>query len=122
MRTITLEEHFATAAFLAGPGAKLKAQAEKFGGRFVKIIEQLCDLGDGRIAEMDAAGVDMQALSLTSPGTEQLEAAEAAEVAREANDRLAEATRSHPTRFAGFAALATANPGLAADEMSRMVL
>jgi predicted TIM-barrel fold metal-dependent hydrolase len=122
MRTITLEEHFATEAFLDGPGRKLKEQAERFGGRAAKLSEQLRDLGDNRIAEMDAAGVDVQALSLTSPGTEQLEAAEAAELARESNDRLAQAVRSHPTRFAGFASLATADPGFAADEMRRMVL
>lgn len=35
---------------------------------------------------MDAARIDMQVLSLTSPGTEQLEAAEAIALAREAND------------------------------------
>jgi uncharacterized protein len=122
MRTITLEEHYASEAFLEGPGRKLKEQAETFGGRAAKLVEQLCDLGDKRIAEMDAAAIDVQVLSLTSPGTEQLEAAEAAELARASNDRLAEAVRSHPTRFAGFAALPTADPALAANEMSRMVL
>ena len=30
MRTITLEEHFATPRFLDGPGRDLKEQAEKF--------------------------------------------------------------------------------------------
>jgi predicted TIM-barrel fold metal-dependent hydrolase len=122
MRTITLEEHFATEAFLAGPGRKLKEQAERLGGRAAKLIETLCDLGDKRIAEMDAAGIDVQVLSLTSPGTEQLEAAEAAALARESNNLLAEAARSHPARLAGFATLASADPGFAADEMSRMVL
>jgi hypothetical protein len=71
---------------------------------------------------MDAANVDVQVLSLTSPGTEQLEAAEAVALAREANDRLANAVRSHPTRFAGFATLPTADPSLAADELGRLVL
>jgi predicted TIM-barrel fold metal-dependent hydrolase len=122
MRTITLEEHCASEAFLEGPGRKLKEQAEKFGGRAAKLFEQLCDLGHKRIAEMDAANIDVQVLSLTSPGTEQLEAAESVALARESNDRLADAVRSHPTRFAGFATLPTADPGLAADELGRMVL
>ncbi len=122
MRTITLEEHYASDAFLEGPGRKLKEQAERFGGRAAKLFGQLCDLGDKRIAEMDAANIDVQVLSLTSPGTEQLEAAEALALARESNDRLADAVRSHPTRFAGFATLPTADPGLAADELGRMVL
>ncbi len=74
MRTITLEEHFATPGFLDGPGRELKDAALKFEGRAVKLIEQLCDLGDKRLAAMDAAGIDMQVLSLTSPGTEQLDA------------------------------------------------
>ena len=78
MRTITIEEHFATSRFFDGPGRHLKEQAEKFNNaRALKLIPQLCELGDKRIAEMDAAGIDMQIVSLTAPGVEQLEAAEA---------------------------------------------
>src|SRR5271168_984923 len=43
MRTITLEEHYASEAFLEGPGRKLKEQAERFGGRAAKLFEQLCE-------------------------------------------------------------------------------
>src|SRR6478672_7679157 len=58
MRTITLEEHFATPRFLDGPGRDLKEQAEKFNNaRALKLIPQLGDLGDKRIAEMDTAGI-----------------------------------------------------------------
>jgi len=121
MRTITLEEHFASPAFLDGPGRKLKERAAKIGGPAARFLEQLSDLGDNRIAEMDAAGVDMQILSLTSPGVEQLEAAEAASFARETNDFLAEAIRSHPTRFGGFAALPTADPDAAVAELERTI-
>ncbi len=121
MRTITLEEHFASPAFLDGPGRKLKERAAKIGGPAARFLEQLSDLGDNRIAEMDAAGIDMQILSLTSPGVEQLDAAEAAAFARETNDFLAEAIRSHPTRFGGFAALPTANPDAAVAELERTI-
>jgi uncharacterized protein len=127
MRTITLEEHYATEAFMEGPGRELKAQAEaarshpQVAAGYTKLIEELCDLGDGRIAAMDAAGIDMQVLSLTSPGVEQLEAAEAVAFARETNDLLAEAVRRHPDRFAGFAALPTADPEAAADELERTI-
>jgi uncharacterized protein len=127
MRTVALEEHYATRAFMEGPGRELKAQAEaardhpQVAAGYEKLIEQLCDLGKGRIAAMDAAGVDVQVLSLTSPGVEQLDAPEAVAFARETNDRLAEAVRRHPDRFAGFAALPTAAPEAGADELERTV-
>jgi predicted TIM-barrel fold metal-dependent hydrolase len=115
VRTITLEEHFATPAFLEGPGRWLKrAQADRR-------LDQLSDLGERRIADMDAAGIDVQVLSLVSPGVDQLDATEAAELARDANDFLADAVRRHPSRFAGFATLPTASPKTAADELDRMV-
>src|SRR3569833_504128 len=88
MRTITLEEHYATPAFMEGPGRELKAQAEaardhpRVGAGYMKLIEALCDLDDGRIAAMAAAGIDVQVLSLTYPGDEQLDAAEAVVLAR----------------------------------------
>jgi uncharacterized protein len=121
MRTINLEEHFASPGFLDRPGRELKEQALKSGSFAAKLIDQLCDVGEKRIAEMDAARVDMQILSLTSPGAEQLEAAEAARLARETNDFLADAVRKHPARFGGFATLPTANPDAAAAELERTV-
>jgi uncharacterized protein len=122
MRTITLEEHFATPRFLDGPGRDLKEQAKKFNNaRALKLIPQLCDLADKRIAEMDAAGIDMQIVSLTAPGVEQLEAAEAISLAAETNDFVADAIKKHPARFGGFAALPTASPDKAAQELERRV-
>ena len=122
MRTITLEEHFATPRFLDGPGRDLKEQAEKLNNaRATKLITQLCDLGDKRMAEMDAAGIDMQIVSLTAPGVEQLEAAEAISLAAETNDFVADAIKNHPARFGGFAALPTASPDKAAQELERRV-
>jgi len=51
-RTITLEEHFATPAFMEGPGSHFKAREQAD-----QLIDQLCNLGDRRIADMDAAGI-----------------------------------------------------------------
>jgi len=121
MRTITLEEHFAYPGFLEGPGRQLNDRALRLGGAASTLLEQLCDLGGRRIAEMDAAGIDFQVLSLTSPGTEQLEAADGITMAREANECLAAAVKRNPTRFAGFAALPTASPDEAAQELEQMV-
>jgi hypothetical protein len=83
VRTITLEEHYASPAFMEGPGRELKALTEavrdhpRVAAGYAKLIERLRDLDDGRIAAMDAEGIDVQVLSLTFPGVEQLDAAEA---------------------------------------------
>jgi predicted TIM-barrel fold metal-dependent hydrolase len=121
MRTITLEEHFATPAFLDGPGRQLKARASAPGSPIAGLLDRLCDLGDKRIADMDAARIDVQVLSLTAPGTEQLEAKEAIAVSREVNETLAKAVQKHPKRLGGFASLPTADPQAAAAELERTV-
>ncbi|ONM49270.1 amidohydrolase family protein [Nocardia donostiensis] len=119
MRTIALEEHFTTPAFLSGPGRAMAEQARAAGGG--PILDLLGELGDERIAAMDRAGIDVQVLSLTAPGVEQSDPREAASLARETNDHLAEAVRRHPARFAAFATLPTAVPERAADELERVV-
>ncbi len=121
MRIITLEEHFATPGFLDGPGQDLKNAALKFEGRATRLIEQLTDIAGKRLALMDAAGIDMQVLSLTSPGTEQLDAADAIALSREVNDFLAEGVKKNPKRFAGFATLPTAAPDQAAAELEKRI-
>ena len=117
MRTITLEEHFAMPGFFDIAGRELKNRAETVGGRYANLIDRLCDVDSKRLAEMDAAGIDMQVLSLTSPGVEQLDTADAIALARDSNDYLAEAVKKHPTRFAGFAAIPTSAPDKAAAEL-----
>ena len=121
MRTVTVEEHFASPGFFDGPGREFKDQAVRSGARGAEFFQRLGDVGERRLAEMDAAGIDMQVLSLQYPGTEQSEAAEAIAVARESNDFLADAVKRHPKRFAGLAALPTAAPDRAAGELERCV-
>jgi predicted TIM-barrel fold metal-dependent hydrolase len=121
MRTITLEEHFATPAFFDGPASFVKERAEKIGDRYLLVLDRLCDLGAKRIAEMDAAGIDMQVLSLSAPGVEQMEPADAVTMARDTNDYLADAIKNHPTRFAGLAAVPTGSPKQAVEELERRV-
>lgn len=121
MRTITLEEHYASPGFLNGPGRTFVERATRLRDRMANIVEQLSDVGDKRIAEMDTAGIDVQVLSLNSPGVEQLEEAEAVALSKEANEFVAAAVKRNPTRFAGFATLPTAAPQKAADELERMV-
>jgi len=121
LRTITLEEHFASPGFVAGPGRQTVEAFRKRGARGAKFLQALQDVGEGRLAEMDAAGIDMQVLSLNSPGVEQADAAEQIAIARESNDFLADVVKKHPQRFAGFAALPVAAPERAADELDLRV-
>src|SRR5437870_11400331 len=86
-----------------------------------RIVERLDDVGELRLREMDEAGIDVQVLSHANPGLQKLDAETAVVLARGANDRLHEAIRAHPERFAGFAAIPTPDPKGAADELERTV-
>src|SRR5690348_1278840 len=121
LRTITLEEHFVSPGFVTGPGRGFTEALQKRGPRGVKVLEQLHDVGDGRIAAMDAAGIDFQVLSLNAPGVEQAEVADQIAHARESNDFVADVVKKYPKRFAAFAALPVAAPDQAAEELDRRV-
>ena len=83
---------------------------------------KLPDFTEYRLPEMDAAGIDVQVLSLTVPGLQaDVDAATAREDARFANDYLAQVVAGHPDRFRGFAALPMQDPGAAGAELSRCV-
>lgn len=47
---------------------------------------RLLDIGAGRIAHLDATGIDMQVLSLTAPGVQVFDAITGAALARQSND------------------------------------
>jgi predicted TIM-barrel fold metal-dependent hydrolase len=88
-------------------------------GRPGEQFNRLHDFGALRIKEMDDAGIDIQVLSHGAPSTQKLPAETAAAMATRVNDRLAAIVAKNPTRFAGFAALPTAVPEAAADELER---
>ena len=121
MRTITVEEHFVTPAFLSGPGKTFFERFRNMGPRGALMADQLQEVDEKRLSEMDEAGIDMQVLSLNSPGVEQAEPDEAIACARDANDFLADVIKRHPARFAGFASLPIQAPEQAAEELERCV-
>src|SRR4029079_17208512 len=82
---------------------------------------RLRDGGNGGTPGMNAAGMNMQVLSLNAPGVEQADVAEQVAIARESNDLLADIVKKNSKRFAGFAALPVAAPEQAADELDRRV-
>jgi 5-carboxyvanillate decarboxylase len=86
-----------------------------------QLLPQLLDMDKGRLADMDANGVDVELLSLTVPGVQIFDRDTAVALAQVANDRLSEAVRRHPTRFAGLASFAPQHPRAAAREMDRAI-
>ncbi len=82
---------------------------------------RLYDLGTIRLKEMDEAGIDVQVISHGAPSTQKLPRDIAVELTVEVNNRLAKACAANPKRFAAFAALPTAEPEAAADELERAV-
>jgi len=85
------------------------------------IVERLQDLGDRRLRDMDATGIDRQIISLTAPGLQIFDKDTAVGLAPTYNDQLAEAVAKHPDRFVGLAAIAPQAPELAAKELDRAV-
>jgi predicted TIM-barrel fold metal-dependent hydrolase len=121
MKIIALEEHFILPKEESNlpPGAHRGNDREKLLG--FDVLAELLDLGGRRLAAMDAAGIDVQVLSHNQPGCQALDADAAIPMAREVNDGLSEAVKAHPSRFAGLAALPTADPAAAVKELDRAV-
>jgi predicted TIM-barrel fold metal-dependent hydrolase len=124
MRVIAIEEHYSTAPYRQKTSNNesrsfyMTSRSEKLGH---DIGRELDDLGESRLKQMDVNGVDMQVLSFNGPVAPSFPASEAILIARELNERLATATREHPTRFAGFAALPMVSSEASADELERCV-
>lgn len=85
------------------------------------LVNKLLDLGENRIKEMDAAGVDAQVISLSEPSVELFEPKTGTTLAKSTNDVLAEAIKNYPDRYMGFAALAPQDPNEAVKELERAV-
>src|SRR4030095_13490678 len=98
MGKIALEEHFALPETLAD-------STRYATGHSWSLLEQrLLDLQGHRLAEMAAHGIALAILSLNSPAIQAVaDRSRAIEVARRANDVLAEAVARRPDRLGGVA-------------------
>jgi len=121
MKIVALEEGFSikSASGLKvskpdRPNYTLQASAEIIGG---DVDEANLDLGEGRIAAMDAAGVDMQVLSFSFAQIP--DAKTSISIMGQANDEAAKAVGKYPSRFRAFAALPLADPKAAVKEFKR---
>jgi predicted TIM-barrel fold metal-dependent hydrolase len=123
MRVIATEEHFVTDAVATAWG-ELDATARgdsRAGVPPGELGERLHEVGERRIVAMDAAGVAVQVLSLTSPGLHPFPGGVGCRLQVQTNDAIAELVGAQPDRFQGFAALALADPEAAARELGRAV-
>ncbi|MDR3478980.1 MAG: amidohydrolase family protein [Gammaproteobacteria bacterium] len=137
--TIDLEAHFYTQAafdYLAKrkdfPLFVKEKEPDSYNLRFTdqialfqntEFINILCDVGAKRIKAMDAAGLDVQVLSFSSPGVDELDPdhAAAASMAAELNDQLFELTKQYPSRFLGFAAISPYDVKNSVKELERAI-
>jgi len=121
MKLIGIEEHYLTtevrdaweAIGLAATDPSVVVHSGEVGRR-------LLDLAENRLALMDETGLDVQVLSLTTPALHDL-GRERIDLARRANDAVAEATARWPDRFQALATLPVAMPDEAALELERCV-
>ena len=121
MTLIAIEEHWIlpelTAALEALP-EHLRDESLAF-NKMGENQQRLEDLGAGRIAAMDAQGIDVSILALAPPGTQPLPPAEAVRLSRAANDTAAAAVEGNPSRFRALSTLPLSAPREVADELAR---
>jgi gamma-resorcylate decarboxylase len=110
---IALEEHFGLPESANYAGKDLSTEQDR---------ANFFDLGSRRIADMDRGGIEICILSLGAPGVQAVpDASKAVQLARRANDFLAESVAKNPKRLKGFAALPLQDPQAAAQELTRCI-
>jgi aminocarboxymuconate-semialdehyde decarboxylase len=88
------------------------------GARFFGVTPAMTDLR-ARLDAMDAAGIDVAVLSLSTPNVFFLGPDEQPALARRMNDAYAEAAAKHPERIKAFASIPMDNPDAALAELHR---
>jgi 2,3-dihydroxybenzoate decarboxylase len=89
--------------------------------RATQLIARIQDLGEQRLKDMDASGIDKQLVFLTSPGVQVFDRDTAIGLARDVNDDLSEKISLHKDRYAALATIAPQDPKAACQEMERAV-
>ena len=119
MTLIAIEEHWImpelTSALKALPRPDESLAFNEMGEH----RQRLEDLGQGRIAAMDAQGIDVSILALTPPGTHPLPPDQALRLSRAANDTAILAAGEYPTRLRALSTLPMSAPQHVADELVR---
>src|SRR5215469_12534402 len=113
---VALEEHFAIPDTLEESHGYFPDRV------WQEVKSRVMDIHERRLREMDQNGVELMLLSLNAPAVQAIpDEKRAAEVARKANDYLAEQVAKRPDRFQALAALAMQDAEGAARELERCV-
>jgi len=92
---------------------------KEHGARFLTVVPEMHQPSD-RIEAMDAAGIDVQILSVSVPQVYFLDGLVAVEMARLCNDALADIVTQYPERFRALASIPlTADVDSAIEELGR---
>lgn len=129
MKIITVEEHFESAKVTAGINKatgksavpQLSAEMTNYMQTKLPSPEIMQDYTKDRIAFMDKYDIDMQIMSYGNSQAQNLDPKDAIPLSRLANDELAKAVASNPTRFAAMATIPVGDPEAAAAELKRAV-
>jgi predicted TIM-barrel fold metal-dependent hydrolase len=81
--------------------------------------QRLEDLGEGRIAAMDAQGIDISIIALTPPGTQPLSPERARYLSSAANDTAIASVSQYPNRLRALSTLPMSSPEHVVDELVR---
>ena len=112
---VAVEEHFRI--------EETKGSEARYPGPYWSALSgKLLDVFGARLTGMDANGIEMAVLSLNSNAVQGIfDVAKTVEIARKANDALAEIVAKRPDRFAALGALPMQDPSAASAELRRCV-
>ena len=112
---VAVEEHFRI--------EETRGSESRYPGSYwQELPAKLLDIHGARLAEMDRTGIEIEVISLNSNAAQGIpDLAKAKEIARKANDALAEAVAKRPDRFAGLGALPMQEPQAAIEELNRCI-
>lgn len=130
---IDVHNHFYPKAFLEelerlGGSAGLYFETDPWGrqmmlhngNRVVTLTPPMTDV-DARLKDMQAAGIDIQVLTLSIPSVDIFPPDVAEKLARTANDAMAEICRDDPEHFMAFATLPFVSPDAVVEELDRCI-
>ncbi|MFD9701654.1 amidohydrolase family protein [Lentzea sp. NPDC059081] len=119
MTLVAIEEHWIHPALTTALGDLPHPDESLAFNEMGDHSQRLADLDEGRIATMDAQGIDVSVLALTPPGTQALPPEQAVSHSRTANDIAAAAVDRHPTRFRALSTVPLSAPEHVVGELVR---